>query len=186
MNDADRFRDDLQQRVHRAAVDELHAEEDMLIVVRHGDAGDKSRWEGPDLLRPLSPTGRCQAEGLVLRLEDYPVERILSSPTVRCRQTVEPLAHDRLLQVESVAALGVDAGPTQVRSVVWDRRLRNVVLCTHGETISQLFTQLARDGLEFAGPLEWPKGSAWLLQRTQLHLRARYLAPLALDPVHAR
>jgi phosphohistidine phosphatase SixA len=122
----------------------------------------------------------------VLRLEDYPVERILSSPTVRCRQTVEPLAHDRLLQVESVAALGVDASPTQVRSVVWDRRLRNVVLCTHGETISQLFTQLARDGLEVAGPLDWPKGSAWLLQRTQLHLRTRYLAPLPLDPVQAR
>ena len=105
---------------------------------------------------------------------------------MRCRQTVEPLAHDRLLQVESVATLGVDVGPTQVRSVVWDRRLRNVVLCTHGETISQLFTQLARDGLEVAEPLEWPKGSAWLLQRTQLQVRARYLAPLAPDPVHAR
>ena len=105
---------------------------------------------------------------------------------MRCRHTVEPLAHDRLLQIESVAALGVDAGPAQLRSVVGDRRLRHVVLCTHGEAIGQLFTQLDRDGLEVAGPLDWPKGSAWLLQRTQLHLRARYLAPLALDPVHAR
>jgi phosphohistidine phosphatase SixA len=185
MNDADRFRHPT-RLVDDGTAAGMSAKDRLLIVVRHGDAGDKGSWDGPDLLRPLSPAGRRQAEGLLLRLEDYPVERILSSPTVRCRQTVEPLAHDRLLQVESVAALGVDAGPTQLRSVLWDRRLRNVVLCTHGETISQLFTQLARDGLDVAGPLQSPKGSTWLLLRTQLHLRARYLAPLALDPVHAR
>jgi phosphohistidine phosphatase SixA len=185
MNDADRFRDDLRQRGHGAAVAPLLAEEDMLIVVRHGDAGAKSRWDGPDRLRPLSPAGRRQAEGLVFRLEDYPVERILSSPTVRCQQTVEPLAQDRLLQIEHVAVLGLDAGPVQLRMLLSDRRLRHTVLCTHGETIAQLFTQLTMEGLEVAGPLQWPKGSTWLLQRTQLHLRARYLAPLALDPVQA-
>jgi len=64
----------------------------MLVVVRHADAGDKQSWEGPDALRPLSPAGHRQAEGLVIRMEDYPVERILCSPTVRCLQTVEPLA----------------------------------------------------------------------------------------------
>jgi hypothetical protein len=71
------------------------------------------------------------------------------------------------------------------RSVMWDRRLRNVVLCTRGEAIGQLFTQLTMNRLEVAEPLDWPKGSTWLLQRTQLHLRARYLPPLALDAVHA-
>jgi broad specificity phosphatase PhoE len=81
----------------------------MLIVVRHAEAGIKGSWDGPDLRRPLSAEGRDQAEGLVVRLDDYPVERILSSPATRCLQTVEPLARDRLLQVEEVAALGVDA-----------------------------------------------------------------------------
>jgi phosphohistidine phosphatase SixA len=183
MRHAERFRDELQQRVPSAAAGDLHAEEDMLIVVRHGDAGDKRRWEGPDLLRPLSLAGRRQAEGLVFRLEDYPVERILSSPTMRCRQTVEPLARDRLLRVESVPALGVDAGPAQLRMILSDRRLRHVVLCTHGETISQLFTELARDGLEVEEPLDWPKGSTWLLQRTAFQLRAQYLPPLVLARV---
>jgi phosphohistidine phosphatase SixA len=186
MRHAERFRDEFQQRIPSATAGDLHAEEDMLIVVRHGDAGDKGRWEGPDLLRPLSLAGRRQAEGLVLRLEDYPVERILSSPTMRCRQTVEPLAQDRLLQIESVPALGVDAGPAQLRTILSDRRLRDTVLCTHGETIGQLFTQLARDGLEVEEPLDWPKGSTWLLQRARLQVRAQYLPPLALDPVYAR
>ena len=141
----------------------------MLIVVRHGDAGDKATWRSPDLLRPLSATGHHQAEGVVLRLEDFPVERILSSPTVRCQQTVEPLARDRLLEIESVAALGVDADPAQMRSVFWDRRLRDAVLCTHGETISELFAQLDLDQLGFGQPLHWPKGSIWLLQRSERH-----------------
>jgi phosphohistidine phosphatase SixA len=159
-------------------------EDRLLIVVRHGDAGIKSRWDGPDRLRPLSPTGRRQAQGLVLQLEDYPIEQILSSPTVRCQQTVEPLARDRFLPIELVAALGVDAGPAQLEPILSDRRLGNAVLCTHGETISQLFTQLAMGRLEVEGPLGWPKGSAWLLWHTPLGVRAHYLPPLALDPVY--
>jgi 8-oxo-dGTP diphosphatase len=154
---------------------------DMLLVVRHADAGDKGSWDGPDVGRPLSPEGRREAEGLVVRLEDYPVDRILCSPTVRCHQTVQPMASDRLLGIEAVAALGVDAGPAEVLALFWDRRLRNAVLCTHGETIRRLLSQLAADGLVTAAPLQWPKGSTWLLQRTAPpQVRARYLAPLTL------
>jgi Histidine phosphatase superfamily (branch 1) len=100
----------------------------MLLVVRHADAGGKGSWDGPDVGRPLSPAGCRQAEGLVVRLEDYPVERILCSPTVRCHQTVQPIASDRLLGIEGVAALGVDADPAEVLALFWDRRLRNAVL----------------------------------------------------------
>ena len=152
------------------------------FLVRHGEAGDKGSWDGPDVGRPLSPAGLDQAEGLVLRLEDYPVEQILCSPTVRCQQTVQPLARDRLLGIEPVAALGVDADPSEILELFWDRRLSNAVLCTHGETIGRLFARLAGHGSVALQPLQWPKGSAWLLQRTgwrQVH--ARYLSPLALD-----
>jgi 8-oxo-dGTP diphosphatase len=119
----------------------------MLLVVRHADAGDKSTWKGPDHLRPLSPSGHLQAEGLVLRLEDYPVERILCSPTLRCHQTVQPLARDRLLRIESVPALGVDASPAQLLALFWDPELRHSVLCTHGEGIGLLLTRLIADTL---------------------------------------
>jgi 8-oxo-dGTP diphosphatase len=152
------------------------------FLVRHGDAGDKRSWDGPDAGRPLSPAGLDQAEGLVLRLEDYPVERILCSPTVRCQQTVQPLARDRLLEIEPAAALGVDADSTEILELFWDRRLANAVLCTHGETIGRLFWQLAADGLVAPEPLHWPKGSTWLLHRTdRRQVHARYLSPLALD-----
>jgi 8-oxo-dGTP diphosphatase len=115
-------------------------------------------------------------------MKDYPVDRILCSPTVRCLQTVQPLARDRLLPIEPVAALGVDAGLTEILELFGDRRLRNAVLCTHGESIGRLFVQLAAQGLVASEPLHWPKGSTWLLHRTdRREVHARYLSPLALD-----
>ena len=151
----------------------------MLLVVRHADAGGKRTWTGPDRLRPLSPSGHLQAEGLVIRLEDYPVERILCSPTLRCYQTVEPLARDRLLGIETVPSLAVDASPAQLLGLFWDLELRNSVLCTHGEGIGLLLTRLIGDALLVEDPLDWPKGSTWLLERVdRQQVRGRFLAPL--------
>jgi phosphohistidine phosphatase SixA len=154
----------------------------MLLVVRHADAGDKSTWVGPDSLRPLSPSGHLQAEGLVVRLEDYPVDRILCSPTLRCFQTVEPLARDRLLEVETVPALGIDTTSTQLLALFWNLELRNTVLCTHGEGIGLLLTRVIADVLLADDPLDWPKGSTWLLQRiNRQQVRGRFLGPLVLN-----
>jgi phosphohistidine phosphatase SixA len=154
----------------------------MLLVVRHADAGDKRTWTGPDSLRPLSPSGRLQADGLVVRLEDYPIERILCSPTLRCYQTVEPLARDRLLRIETVPELGVGATPAQLLALFWDLELRHSLLCSHGEGIGLLLTRLIADVLVAEDPLDWPKGSAWLLERIdRRRVRGRYLAPLVLN-----
>ena len=156
----------------------------MLLVVRHADAGDKRTWTGPDTLRPLSPDGHLQAEGLIVRLEDYPVERILCSPTLRCRQTVQPLARDRMLQVEPVPALGVDGGAAELLELFWDLELRSSVLCTHGEGIGRLLTRLLAGQLVTDDPLDWPKGSTWLLERSlDRQVRGRFLAPLTLNGV---
>ena len=64
----------------------------------------------------------------------------------------------------------------------WDLALRKAVLCTHGETIGGLLEQLAADGLTATDPLDWPKGSTWLLQRTdRRQVFGRLLAPLELE-----
>jgi hypothetical protein len=85
--------------------------------------------------------------------------------------------------IEPLAALGVDGDPSELLELFWDRQLPNTVLCTHGEMIGRLFARLTTgQGLVAPAPLVWPKGSAWLLHRTdwrQLH--ARYLSPLALE-----
>jgi phosphohistidine phosphatase SixA len=161
--------------------------EPLLLVVRPADAGDRSTWEGPDQLRPLSPSGHLQAEGLVVRLEDYPVERILCSAALRCQQTVQPLARDRLLRIEAVPALGLDASPAQLLALFWNRELRSTVLCTHGEGIDLLLTRLIAKTLVAEDPLDWPKGSTWLLERShRRRVRGRFLAPLVISAAPTR
>ncbi|HZD69541.1 MAG TPA: phosphoglycerate mutase family protein [Actinomycetes bacterium] len=157
----------------------------MLLLVRHAHAGDKAAWKGADALRPLSPTGRAEAEGLVVRLEDYPVERILTSPALRCHQTVQPLARDRRLPIERSDALDRDASAADLLELVQRPPARATVLCTHGEAFGRLLPSLLARGLSPTAPLQWPKGCAWLLERIDGRLaRAHYLPPLALADRH--
>jgi phosphohistidine phosphatase SixA len=158
----------------------------LLLLVRHADAGDKHRWQGPDSLRRLSPAGQAEAAGLVIGLDDYPIGRILTSPTLRCQQTVQPLARDRRLHIEHEVAFGVDADLARVVALLEDPRLQNTVVCTHGELIGQVLTRLVTDGLVVDQPLQWPKGSTWLLDGTSRRLtHARYLPPLILAPARS-
>jgi phosphohistidine phosphatase SixA len=155
----------------------------MLHLVRHAHAGEKHRWPGPDSLRPLSPAGLAEAAGLLVRLEDYPVGRILSSPALRCQQTVQPLADDRLLGIELLPALGVAADPAAVLALLVDAQAQDAVVCTHGEVIGEVLLRLVMEGLEVDHPLTWPKGSTWLLDDAgggRLRF-GRYLAPLHLN-----
>jgi phosphohistidine phosphatase SixA len=155
----------------------------MLIVVRHAVAVDRAGWTGDDLLRPLTPVGREQAEGLVARLEDYPIERILSSPSLRCTQTVEPLARRRLVPVEPFAPLGVDVPTAELLEELWRDDLHDVVMCTHGETIGEVLSLLSDDGHHGTAALQWPKGATWLLQRLpHRKVHVRYLPPPATGP----
>jgi 8-oxo-dGTP diphosphatase len=153
----------------------------MLLLVRHAHAGDKLRWQGPDSLRPLSAVGQAEAAGLLVRLEDYPIGRVLSSPTVRCRQTVEPLADDRYLPIEPMATLGVAADPEVVLALLEDVQAQDALVCTHGEVISQVMVRLVMEGLAVDRPLAWAKGSTWLLEGAAGRFRfGRYLPPLPL------
>jgi hypothetical protein len=98
---------------------------------------------------------------------------------------VQPLARDRFLDVEPLEWLGADAVPARIGALIRDRALRNAVLCIHGETIGRLFAELVVEGLvvhsALEAPLDWPKGSTWLLQRTEQHqVYGRFLAPLSL------
>ncbi len=81
-----------------------------VVVVRHAKAGERGTWLGPDGERPLTRRGRKQAQRLVERFRGLEISRIVSSPFVRCVQTVEPLAGRRGLPVETTDELaeGVD------------------------------------------------------------------------------
>jgi 8-oxo-dGTP diphosphatase len=150
-------------------------------LIRHADAGDKHHWAGPDDARPLSLPGQLEAHGLLGRLRDYPITRILTSPAVRCQHTVAPLSQRRAVPIEVAEDLAVDAPAARLGALVADLTLQTAVLCTHGEVISQLMRQLAAGGVPLSGPLGWDKGSTWVLDTSDgVVTTARYLAPLQL------
>src|SRR6266487_860694 len=57
-----------------------------LLIVRHARAGKRWEWEGDDRERPLDKKGRREAGGLLEQFAPYSVERIASSPSLRCTQ----------------------------------------------------------------------------------------------------
>jgi 8-oxo-dGTP diphosphatase len=140
-----------------------------LTFVRHARAGSKRAWEGDDDLRPLDELGLEQAAALAPQLAAAgPVRRLVSSPTVRCVQTLEPLAALVDLPIETWDALGPHAGATGVRSTLGHPAFDDVVVCTHGEVLRPLLRTLrrrgvSRDGAHLHGRRLLAKGSAWLV-----------------------
>jgi broad specificity phosphatase PhoE len=150
----------------------------VVYLVRHAHAGKKAAWRGPDLTRPLSAAGRGQAAGLVEQLAGQPVRRILSSPAVRCLQTVRPLAGRLGLAIEPDDRLGVDGATGDVLELLAAPALRQAVVCTHGEVIGRVFAELQGAGLAMPAKPRWPKGSTWVLERDGSRAwSGRFLAP---------
>ena len=72
-----------------------------LILLRHGRSSANAagvlagRTPGVE----LDETGRAQAEQVVDRLAGVPIAEIVSSPLLRCEQTVAPLAAERAASI---------------------------------------------------------------------------------------
>ncbi len=158
-----------------------------VYLVRHAKAGSRSAWSGPDDLRPLTKAGRRQADALGELLADRGVTRVVSSPYVRCRQTVEPLGQRLRLPVDLADELAEGTPLAQARRLVEKYIDQPTVLCTHGDVIGELLHALAERGLvDRDARLE--KGSTWVLRFDADDVTgATYLAPPApATGVHAR
>jgi phosphohistidine phosphatase SixA len=123
-----------------------------LLLVRHGRAGDRSRWRGDDRERPLDEDGVEQAHALVGVLAAFPIEAILASPYRRCVETVEPLAAARGLPLDLRAELGEERQFPEGVDLVQSLADRNVVVCGHGGLQSALVE-----------PPKWRKGETFVV-----------------------
>jgi 8-oxo-dGTP diphosphatase len=104
------------------------------VLLRHAAAGDREHWDGDDLHRPLDARGRRQSAELVDLLRPFGVRRVVSSPYVRCVQTVEPLAAALGLRLELDDRLGEGEGRAALALIQKD----GIVLCTHGDVAREL------------------------------------------------
>lgn len=139
-----------------------------IIVVRHGQAEPKKGWVGADADRPLVARGRRQADRLSKVIGADRPSRVISSPALRCVQTVRPLADERSLDVELSERLSTDSGHAAVELC---RQLLSsgaadstVVLCTHREVLVEMLPQMSRQSSrKLAHRPPGAKGGAWIL-----------------------
>ncbi|MET0144478.1 MAG: phosphoglycerate mutase family protein [Ilumatobacteraceae bacterium] len=133
-----------------------------VFVVRHAKAGSRRDWDRDDELRPLTKSGRLQADDIAERLRSEHVTGLWSSPYVRCVQTLVPLGRALHLDVVSEPRLAEGASVEDTMAL-----LRNVgdgaVLCSHGDVIPDLLQALTRRGTRILTPPDWRKASIWVL-----------------------
>ena len=119
-----------------------------LLLVRHAHAVPRGDWPGDEDLRPLSPAGRRRAQGRIRHLLDaYAPTRVLSSPSVRCVDTLTPWGEasgGSWVTKNGLSEGGYEADPTRA-----DKHLSRLLaagepaaMCTHGPVIPGLIHRL--------------------------------------------
>ena len=148
-----------------------------VYLLRHARAGRRSAWKGDDELRPLSKVGRRQAAALLDLLADAEIEQIVSSPYVRCVQSVQALAEQHGVEIDVVDELREGAPLEDALRLVEKVSGHPTVLCTHGDIVQALLTHYKASGVK-VGKLRMEKGSVWAFEtRNGRVTRASYLPP---------
>ena len=135
-------------------------------LVRHAAAGDRSAWQEDDRTRPLTKRGQRQAEAISSMLAPYGVDAVFSSPFIRCRQTVEPLAESAGLQVTDFDRLAEGARDKETLEWILTMGGKQVVACSHGDVIPGVIRRLDAMGVPLYSPngvFDAKKGSIWTL-----------------------
>ena len=161
-----------------------------LIVVRHASAGQKADWDGDDRLRPLDAGGEADALLLADLLCCFaPAARVISSPALRCTETMRPYAARSGGSVEVEAALAVPGrGPvSSAGRTVQDEAFQNLfrglvadaqpaVVCLHRENLPRAIEAacaalgVPRPAIEPDPAL--PKGGFWVVHAAAGELAA--------------
>lgn len=132
-------------------------------LIRHAKAKNRLEWTDPDELRPLTKRGRREADAVAARLLDDPPARLVSSPYLRCLQTLEPLAVALGLAIETTDALAEGSGADGLELLLGLARADSLACCTHGDVVYALVASVVASGVNLDGPLDSPVASTWEL-----------------------
>lgn len=150
-------------------------------LIRHAAAGDRSSWADDDRLRPLTKKGRNQAAAIAAALAEHDIDAVYSSPYVRCRETVQPLADRIGHTVEDTEHLAEGANAAQTLEWLQEMEGRHTVACSHGDLIPAVINRLGEMGVPLyssTGVLDVKKGSIWTLAMEGSRIMsASYTAP---------
>ena len=119
-----------------------------LLIVRHAKAMQRKHWSGDDRKRRLSGRGRDQAERLVDVLAAFGVERLVSSASARCKETLKPYAKTQKIGIDTYDQLTEESAaknPKAVRKLMAEL-LRNLdrptAVCGHRPVLPEMYAGL--------------------------------------------
>jgi 8-oxo-dGTP pyrophosphatase MutT (NUDIX family) len=139
-----------------------------VALVRHGHAGKRATWSGPDTGRPLDATGWAQANALGALVALIRPVRLLSASPRRCVQTLDPAAALLDLPIEIAGDLDepqpgqqLDERALAAAACLTElaRTGEPVAVCGQGKVIPGALEQLTGRADDFTTP----KGGGWLL-----------------------
>ena len=119
-----------------------------IVLVRHAKAKSRDEWEDDDHVRPLTPRGGTQAERFAhLMSSIYQPMSVVSSPWLRCMQTVSPyasLVNQPLAELDFLGetefeddpTAGIEAAGQLIQSA--RQQGQGLILCSHGNVMSHL------------------------------------------------
>ena len=153
-----------------------------VLLVRHAHALARSDWDGDDDERTLSVKGSQQARALVAILSGFAPTLIRSSPSVRCLDTVRPLAESTGVELAVEKRLAEGSGASAA-DLVRELTAGAAVLCSHGDVIPDVLAAISRvDELGLDRQPRSEKGSVWILEGDGTRVTtARYIRPPKLD-----
>jgi 8-oxo-dGTP diphosphatase len=100
----------------------------------------------------------------------------MSSPYLRCVQTVEPLARARRMEVKQTQVLAEGQG-LGAYELFQDEALDHAVLCTHGDIVWELVEDLARRQVLPSFQEQFEKGGTWVVEVEKgSPVKAHYIA----------
>jgi 8-oxo-(d)GTP phosphatase len=151
-----------------------------IYLVRHAHAGVRGKWDGTDQKRPLSLRGYKQVSAIENWLARFPVSRVTTSKLKRCRQTVGGFAEEVGLPLERYKEITEGSSGDDLARFVSTLAGEQAVVCSHGDVIGAYVGKLVAERV-IEGPLEWRKGSIWILQtRNGVAVNGEYRSPDAL------
>ena len=131
-------------QLHKAKELETRA----LIVLRHAQATIRAEWKAEEAKRPLLPEGKQQATDLIPLLAAFGPKRLITSPWVRCRDTIAPYAQARkqkLIERHQLTELGHKKRPVRTQEVVSDLlgTSKSGLICSHRPALPSILAPFA-------------------------------------------
>ena len=141
-----------------------------LILLRHAKAITRDEWQGDDDDRPLDNLGQNQALRLLSIYQVYNLNEIHTSDSVRCYDTVEPMAKSLKIKLEVTSKLSEtvyrndkDQAIEYAKQVL--KEDKNSLICSHNPILPKILNKLTKKSEIEANDQKLSPADCWVIHR---------------------